>query len=1024
MYSFTGQSQYGSYNSTYATSPAAAAVYNAAVQSQPTPHTPALGAAVGATNPTSVYASFSSAAAPTASPYAAYANPTAAAAYAQYGQTAAAVASLQQQQQQQVQQVENLQNYSNLQLQAAAATGVVSASAAAYPGHTATRLTDSYSTVGSVPSTGGTYTSLSEYTNTLRTAAAAAVAASAAANPTSNNSYVGVTRIGTTVNSQPANTSSTTGTSSSSIFQKFSTSNYNSYDAAVYAAASSYLQSKAAGAANVWMGATKKSSATGYDGGSSPFSGITSSNIAITGGGGSGGISGRGGYTGNRGRGTFSNKRFGQGRSADMQQFYCEVCKISCAGAQTYKEHMDGQKHKKKEAMQKGEGQTLSKSRVSFRCETCNVTCTGKDTYESHVRGSKHQKTANLMKKLGKPVAETPTVLAPGEKSNKPGVPASGTPISTVGGPAVPTKRVIGVPTVKFVGGEKLQSTAQELARKAANAAEAAIEASGQKSAAVEAALAAEKEVQPVGEDYVEEERNASGKLIQYSCKLCDCKFSDPNAKNIHIKGRKHRLQYKMKVNPNLVVEVKPNQVPREMRNEIARKLRAQRMHVIPYALHCLNNSLRCITVSLCNLLRPRPLGAPQPLLMPLPARPWCGVMDPGRRVETVEDRHVMAKHRSIYPEESQLTAIEKLVSITEKALKAVSDSLTQEETKKSDDEVKDSQEDGIVSHTTQAQQPDRILKGVMRVGLLAKGLLLKTDREVQLVVLCSQPPTRTLLSKVVRLLPQVMEKGENEVVTVVEKPDESALLLKHSSSDIICRIVLTCVLLREEHAAGEGDGATAAAGAKAAPPKDPLPKVPCLEALAELRHAKWFQVRCSNLQSAAITLRILRDVRQRVQTWQPLKAWMTELLVEKVLSSLGAPLSPGDAVRRVFEAVASGILFSSGPGLIDPCEKQSVDVLAELTGQQREDITSSSQHALRLIAFNQMYKVLAIDRLPDIRNSYGSGNNGASSSGSGNVLNDRKRPRDSNASLDDGEVVDMKKDKKDDTKGEEKGVA
>lgn len=33
--------------------------------------------------------------------------------------------------------------------------------------------------------------------------------------------------------------------------------------------------------------------------------------------------------------------------------------------------------------------------------------------------------------------------------------------------------------------------------------------------------------------------------------------------------------------------------------------------------------------------------------------------------------------------------------------------------------------------HTAETQQPDRILKGVMRVGLLAKGLLLKTDREV-----------------------------------------------------------------------------------------------------------------------------------------------------------------------------------------------------------------------------------------------------------------------------------------------------
>lgn len=32
-----------------------------------------------------------------------------------------------------------------------------------------------------------------------------------------------------------------------------------------------------------------------------------------------------------------------------------------------------------------------------------------------------------------------------------------------------------------------------------------------------------------------------------------------------------------------------------------------------------------------------------------------------------------------IYPEESQLTTIEKLVSVTEKALKAVSDNLAQE---------------------------------------------------------------------------------------------------------------------------------------------------------------------------------------------------------------------------------------------------------------------------------------------------------------------------------------------------------
>lgn len=47
-----------------------------------------------------------------------------------------------------------------------------------------------------------------------------------------------------------------------------------------------------------------------------------------------------------------------------------------------------------------------------------------------------------------------------------------------------------------------------------------------------------------------------------------------------------------------------------------------------------------------------------------------------------------------------------------------------------------------------------RILKGVMRVGLLAKGLLLRGDRTVQLVLLCSQKPTHALLQSVAQQLP------------------------------------------------------------------------------------------------------------------------------------------------------------------------------------------------------------------------------------------------------------------------------
>ena len=48
-----------------------------------------------------------------------------------------------------------------------------------------------------------------------------------------------------------------------------------------------------------------------------------------------------------------------------------------------------------------------------------------------------------------------------------------------------------------------------------------------------------------------------------------------------------------------------------------------------------------------------------------------------------------------------------------------------------------------------------RVLKGVMRVGSLAKGLLLRGDSRVRLVVLCSEKPTRALLERVADSLPE-----------------------------------------------------------------------------------------------------------------------------------------------------------------------------------------------------------------------------------------------------------------------------
>ena len=46
----------------------------------------------------------------------------------------------------------------------------------------------------------------------------------------------------------------------------------------------------------------------------------------------------------------------------------------------------------------------------------------------------------------------------------------------------------------------------------------------------------------------MEEVKTDEGRVVNYHCKLCDCRFTDPNAKDMHMKGRRHRLAYKKKV--------------------------------------------------------------------------------------------------------------------------------------------------------------------------------------------------------------------------------------------------------------------------------------------------------------------------------------------------------------------------------------------------------------------------------------------------------------------------------------------
>ncbi|MEQ2187991.1 Interleukin enhancer-binding factor 3 [Goodea atripinnis] len=321
-------------------------------------------------------------------------------------------------------------------------------------------------------------------------------------------------------------------------------------------------------------------------------------------------------------------------------------------------------------------------------------------------------------------------------------------------------------------------------------------------------------------------------------------------------------------------------------------------------------------------------------------------------------DRHVMAKHSAIYPTQEELESVQNMVSHTERALKAVSDWLDKEEkgTSKSEFESTDTDKD-----SEQKDQATRTLRGVMRVGLVAKGLLLKGDLDLELVLLCKDKPTINLLERVYEnLVTQIQTITEDKYVVTQNILDASIIVQNTKEPPLTLTIHFTSPLVREEI-----EKATAGETLSVIEPPDVLDRQKCLTALASLRHAKWFQARANGLRSCVIVIRILRDLCARVSTWAPLRGWPLELICEKAIGTGNRPMGAGEALRRVLECLASGILMADGPGIYDPCEKDPTDAIGHLNQQQREDITSSAQHALRLSAFGQLHKVLGMDPLP-----------------------------------------------------------
>ncbi|NWR11630.1 ILF3 factor, partial [Paradoxornis webbianus] len=357
-------------------------------------------------------------------------------------------------------------------------------------------------------------------------------------------------------------------------------------------------------------------------------------------------------------------------------------------------------------------------------------------------------------------------------------------------------------------------------------------------------------------------------------------------------------------------------------------------------------------------------------------------------RIFVNDDRHVMAKHSAVYPTQEELEAVQNMVSHTERALKAVSDWIDEQEKVGGEQPEAESMETAADEEGKEGgdqkatEQLTRTLRGVMRVGLVAKGLLLKGDLDLELVLLCKDKPTAKLLEKVAENLGVQLAAITEDKYEIIQSVGDAAIVIKNTKEPpLSLTIHLTSPVVREElekQLAGETLSVTDS--------PDVLDRQKCLAALASLRHAKWFQVCILFLYLSLRSLPVV-PLRALSPPWGPRGAlsppWgplgpcpvpaltsvvplqPLELLCEKSIGTANRPMGAGEALRRVLECLASGIVMPDGSGIYDPCEKEATDAIGHLDRQQREDITQSAQHALRLAAFGQLHKVLGMDPLP-----------------------------------------------------------
>lgn len=546
------------------------------------------------------------------------------------------------------------------------------------------------------------------------------------------------------------------------------------------------------------------------------------------------------------------NKNTGGPPKEPSKTYYCELCKVSCMGALTYKEHCNGQKHKKKEK-EKESGAAPKPSRgfnsfgKLYRCELCDISCTGEQAFSAHMTGSKHNKTVLLFRKLGKPIPGPTLTNSKGEKEEV-----------------------------------DLEKVKEELAKKAERIAK-------------EEADRTEKR----------EKRNQQAEE--------------------RAKKRLEEIESRRKMMDERRSKWEEERWKREEEWRSMQDQRDEEWKQWQETEQCEHE----------------------------PAQACTGFAS--REGKNNDNALIMQLHDVIYPNQGELTSIKNIVKVTEDSLKIISDTMKGE----TEAELKDK---GLLKEgeepATEGEDAveTRALKGCVRIGDLADGLLLSGDKDLEMLVLCTDKPTVYMLQNVKDKFEELLTEAQKKALKVTVEPSKGVFVVEDTKEFKVTVSLSSKVMIADATAAS----VTADVAGKV------LDRKNCMRVLEESKRAAWFQAHISSNPSAVITIRLFNHLARKegMEHWRAaLKPWLLHVVIGQILVANPARrFSPGDLLRRTLEALSAGALFTRNGTIPDPCTEPAKDLTEGIPGEDAEKVTADAQAALRNLVFNKLHLYLGVE--------------------------------------------------------------